>query len=322
MSPLALVLSLLPGVRRVGKEWRCRCPAHEDSTPSLGIRAGADGRVLLICRAGCTTDAVCAAIGLTKADLFLRNATWERNEPLTFGPASAAEVLRKARARALDDDTVDEDAEVYRFLNDRGLSESWEERSFGIVAKGMDLPEAVGRWADTGHQIVGPLYDAKGEIANVQARRIRSGDPKTLFPKGSLARGLVFANAPGLRLLRRELPRDVPVLYGEGLTDSLAFAITTRLPVLCAPGTSNAASGIGSWVRRRVVCLALDCDAPGEIATVETARRAHELGAAAVKRIRWPDGCKDACDALWKLGVCGLTNFLSNAHCEATRASA
>lgn len=50
--------------------WRAICPAHADRTPSLSIREGNDGRVLIHCWAGCATDAVLAAAGLTWADIF------------------------------------------------------------------------------------------------------------------------------------------------------------------------------------------------------------------------------------------------------------
>jgi putative DNA primase/helicase len=45
------------------------CPAHEDNTPSLSVSPGNEG-VVLYCHAGCATEAVVAALGLTMADLF------------------------------------------------------------------------------------------------------------------------------------------------------------------------------------------------------------------------------------------------------------
>ena len=53
-----------------GKQFDCRCPAHEDRSPSLSVGIGDDGRVLLRCQAGCSTDAVVAALGLELAQLF------------------------------------------------------------------------------------------------------------------------------------------------------------------------------------------------------------------------------------------------------------
>lgn len=45
------------------------CPAHDDKNPSLSIREGENGKVLLKCFAGCLNTAICAAIGLTMSDL-------------------------------------------------------------------------------------------------------------------------------------------------------------------------------------------------------------------------------------------------------------
>jgi putative DNA primase/helicase len=50
-----------------GGSWPC--PAHDDRNPSLSITNGDKG-VLVCCHAGCTTDDVVAALGLTMADLF------------------------------------------------------------------------------------------------------------------------------------------------------------------------------------------------------------------------------------------------------------
>ena len=39
------------------------CPAHDDSSPSLSVRPGKDRDIVLHCHAGCTPDAVMAALG-------------------------------------------------------------------------------------------------------------------------------------------------------------------------------------------------------------------------------------------------------------------
>ena len=42
------------GGSRSGSGWIAKCPAHKDSSPSLSIGVGRDGRVLVHCFAGCT----------------------------------------------------------------------------------------------------------------------------------------------------------------------------------------------------------------------------------------------------------------------------
>lgn len=56
-------------VERHGRRASCRCPAHDDRSPSLSVTAG-ETRVLVHCHAGCDTDDVLAALGMTRADLF------------------------------------------------------------------------------------------------------------------------------------------------------------------------------------------------------------------------------------------------------------
>ena len=52
--------------------WIACCPAHSDDTPSLHITL-TDDRVLLHCFAGCTTEQICAALGIELRDLFLND---------------------------------------------------------------------------------------------------------------------------------------------------------------------------------------------------------------------------------------------------------
>ena len=70
MTPeLGQVLSRLESARKRGKGWQSRCPAHEDSCPSLSIGLGDNGCVLLHCFAGCSLDAILSALGLQRRDL-------------------------------------------------------------------------------------------------------------------------------------------------------------------------------------------------------------------------------------------------------------
>ena len=78
-SPLAAPPSIsadelvarLEGVRRSGeRRWTARCPAHGDKGPSLSVREGDDGRVLLNCFAGCTFPDIAKALGLEARQLF------------------------------------------------------------------------------------------------------------------------------------------------------------------------------------------------------------------------------------------------------------
>lgn len=69
-GPAALLLRRLERVRRAGRGWSARCPAHEDRSASLSVAEGEGGRVLVHCFAGCPVADVVAAVGLELSDLF------------------------------------------------------------------------------------------------------------------------------------------------------------------------------------------------------------------------------------------------------------
>jgi putative DNA primase/helicase len=63
-------LKTLRGVRRVGDEFLALCPAHDDKSPSLAVRQSGN-IILLYCHAGCSDEAVRAALGNEVCELFL-----------------------------------------------------------------------------------------------------------------------------------------------------------------------------------------------------------------------------------------------------------
>jgi 5S rRNA maturation endonuclease (ribonuclease M5) len=69
-EPVRLVLSNVRSVKKTTDGWMARCPAHNDTNPSLSIAEAPDGRVLVHCFAGCATDDVLTELGLTLGDLF------------------------------------------------------------------------------------------------------------------------------------------------------------------------------------------------------------------------------------------------------------
>jgi putative DNA primase/helicase len=70
------LVEILRNLQRLRKQadgsWTARCPAHPDENPSLHVTL-TDDRVLLHCFAGCTTEQICAALGIGLRDLFLND---------------------------------------------------------------------------------------------------------------------------------------------------------------------------------------------------------------------------------------------------------
>ena len=98
-APIDTILQLLVKVRqRQPGQWSARCPAHDDDGPSLSIREGTDGAVLLHCFAGCAVGAVVAALGLDMSELFPpRQVTGNepKRTPRLLSHAQALELLER-----------------------------------------------------------------------------------------------------------------------------------------------------------------------------------------------------------------------------------
>ncbi|WP_411728579.1 hypothetical protein [Methyloglobulus sp.] len=70
-TKLDILLARLSGLRATGNgKHLALCTAHDDRNPSLTAKVGNNGGIILHCFAGCSVDAILAAIGLTMADLF------------------------------------------------------------------------------------------------------------------------------------------------------------------------------------------------------------------------------------------------------------
>src|SRR5688572_15758688 len=61
-SALEEIAAHLGDAHKTGSGWSCRCPAHDDSKPSLSLSVGEGGRLLWKCHAGCSQGAVREAL--------------------------------------------------------------------------------------------------------------------------------------------------------------------------------------------------------------------------------------------------------------------
>jgi len=135
-SPVQRVLDALRAKeydpKQSGTGWICRCPGHEDRNPSLSITPGDDGRALLKCHAGCSTQSVIEAIGLKMCDLFSDehsapntiNAPTPRPKAIYATAHQAVEVLERSHGPR-------SDAWTYRDADDQpvGMVVRWDSGS-------------------------------------------------------------------------------------------------------------------------------------------------------------------------------------------------
>ena len=78
--------------RRSGSTWMAKCPAHDDSNASLGIREEG-GKVLVRCYAGCTQrDVIEALKGRGLWTTAPPTRTWARRIVATYRPPDLGEV--------------------------------------------------------------------------------------------------------------------------------------------------------------------------------------------------------------------------------------
>jgi hypothetical protein len=119
--------------KRSNEGWSAKCPAHNDRSPSLSIREGDGGRVLLRCFAGCSIDSILAAMNLHTRDLFAGPPpSPEQLEALRAAQTAreqAARMERQSRLAAIRDEErlrgiVNElGGRLARHLDDNALAE-------------------------------------------------------------------------------------------------------------------------------------------------------------------------------------------------------
>jgi hypothetical protein len=79
--------------RQAPSQWSARCPAHNDSRPSLSIKQCDDGRILLRCFAECSVIEIVSSVGLTLSDLMPERALRDRIAPSRVRLLSPAQGL-------------------------------------------------------------------------------------------------------------------------------------------------------------------------------------------------------------------------------------
>ncbi len=267
MTPLDTVRAALREAgcdpRGYRTQYTCRCPAHDDRTPSLSVGVGEDDRVLLNCHAGCTPEQITAALGMKLSDLFAREDGHkayrsERAAPPAPVPKPAPKP-GKAHASAAD--------------------------AIAYCSQGLHC-EPTDQWN---------YHDAAGSIVGVVARWDIEGEGKTYRPVSLIEGAWRCTGMPEPRPLY-QLPdlvkeETVYVVEGEKCAD---IAWTCGLPATTSAHGAKAAQKT-DWspvAGKHVVILPDNHDAGMEYAET-VARLCHDAGAASVRLVnladRWPE---------------------------------
>ncbi len=104
------------------------CPAHDDQKPSLSLSEGQDGKILLHCFAGCTTEAICTSLNIQQSHLFDKpvNPVARKKTIYPYQDETGKELYRKVRiepgfngqAKSFYWERTDENGSIARNLKD------------------------------------------------------------------------------------------------------------------------------------------------------------------------------------------------------------
>lgn len=182
MDGFELIVSRVHDSRRTGRGVLCRCPAHDDHSPSLSIDRGENGAPLIKCRAGCTSDDILRALGLTWRDVLnAANGHGRQNGSARAGkshvyptPEAAAEsAARKAGGLVAKLYVWSDDWRRVRIEFADGRPKTFREitrAGGGWILKGPNKPHVLYRVAELPSD--GAVYVCEGEKCADAARSI------------------------------------------------------------------------------------------------------------------------------------------------------
>lgn len=250
------VLGVRDRARRQGRGFVLLCPWHEERTPSCSVTTGPDGTLRAHCfgcgGGGDVISLAAAVLGLDALADFPRllaelgarcGLAGDAARPLPVLPPlrpaappsyPPADEVRDLFARCLPvcddpalslalfgralDPAIIADRDLARCLPPDGPLPAWAR-------------SAQGSWRASGHRLIVPLFDARGELVSLHARTLAAdADPKGLSPAGHSSAGLVMADEFARYVLAHGWPawwnRSEPLTFivPEGVPDYLTDA--------------------------------------------------------------------------------------------------
>ena len=252
-----------------GDSFTSRCPAHDDSDPSLSISIGTRG-IVLHCFAGCDTESVLNAIGFDYSDVFYETTTPEDPPRISI----AREPTKLAGSY------IDKDARDALTNDHRLLTQIHHERCITT-----DTLTLVGCGKTHDDRIIIPTFDRDGEPAPRKwvalAHQREPGKPKIIGPRGA---------KPDL-WPRPETPRykdRTNVIIVEGEPDALV-GLTHNLQVVGVPGVNTwEHNDARRFARFNTVTVLLDDDQTGREASANITRDLRKHGIHVIERHHTP----------------------------------
>ncbi len=230
-TPLSRILQALRErgrePRLSGQDWMCRCPAHDDDTPSLSIREESPGgRIFVKCFAGCHDTAVLKKLDLTVKHLFPEKAT-----PPGFSVRAGLKLEELATAKKL----------PVGFLQSLGVQTSWVRKTRSEPERSVvEALSDPGDWQNLPYksqwrEVFIPYHLPDGSRAERHRRRYTlSGEMKFAWT-GTKNDGAIVPY--GLDRLKIAREKGFLILV-EGETDCWSLWLH-GYPALGVPGATN-----------------------------------------------------------------------------------
>jgi hypothetical protein len=298
-------------LRKAREEWRCRCPAHDDKSPSLYVGA-TKGKILIRCNAGCTAEQICNALDHDQADLFYSPqdglVDWETGAPANSNAPPPAEpsapVTTEQPATVADDSfrntvylallqSLELTTGHFEALRKRGLSgDEIQKRGYRsidsvklrqavdplLVAHGKEKLLTVPGFAEKDDKIYfsagkGFFIPVRNPSGDILALKIRH-DANANGSKYSWASSadVSCGNLVHVPLGLPKRPKLVRLTEGELKAD--IATVLSKTPTISAPGVGNwpLAVPVLKSMQAKKVLLAMDQDGkPGTLAAIDKA---------------------------------------------------
>jgi len=246
-DPLALAhaLGLADGARRQRHGLMVRCPWHAERNPSCSLTVGADSTLRAHCfgcgKSGDVFTVAAAVLGLDARADFVRVVQEVAARCALSRPAALPIVPRTPGVRRYPPDAAEVWARCGKVYDDRPLRAQLQTRCIDAAAVTMLdlarvlpaglLPRWCRAWQRSGHRLVLPLHDERGNLASLHGRILAEQQAdrsdKGRFPTGYTNRALVMADTTACDVLATGTAPwwSGEVLISEGATDFLTLAI-------------------------------------------------------------------------------------------------
>ena len=279
--------------RREGHEWRCRCPVHGGKSLSVTEK---DGRLLMVCRAGCPQDTVIR----TLREMGLWGNELCSGTPSPTKPESASDTGGRAnKASEIWDQAhpIETGDPVYTYLKNRGIifpkhqSDLKTHPALPYWEMGEDeKPIKIGVFPC----MLAIVRNPQGKPVGLHRTYITSDGHKAPVTSPRKVLKVHDLAGSGVRLFP---PKDDFLAVCEGIEDALSAMILWRIPCWAAIGTSGLKAFQPPENVQEVMILS-DNDEPGRKAALDLAQRLENEGKAV--RIVTPSGHKDINTLLMK----------------------